>query len=325
MRNPFKAPTKTDDSSEWKRLHETERKEGDGKSQEQENRVGEKKKDGERHGNRGEGDGGGTEESGGVVEKERRSSAESWRGRALPAGMKIKKRVSGEEEEKKRNGSTRTTEEEDEEEAGCQERSETDPSESKSSPEGKKSGRSLSPSPKSDHEQTTEEQPPGAVSPLQSGTRKDGDKKRHSGKSRASDSDGQTRTRVASAPTAEAPRRHDSASGGRSSSSSGVEKPQKTQKTQKPSSVRPDSPPSFAALADQCKPRSGAAPTNQHPQASPRDQPQRRSPIQLSDDDDDGRRQAEGGDDDDDDDDDVQVVSVQPGPKRSLTVSDWFL
>ncbi|XP_062389747.1 transcription termination factor 2 isoform X2 [Sardina pilchardus] len=347
VRNPFKAPSKTDQSSEWRKLQEPGGKEGDARSLEQENRVQEKNKEGERHGSSGGGGdgrdlererergcGGGMEESGKVVEKEGCSSGETWRAKPLPAGMKIKKRVSGEEEEeKKRNDSNRTTGEgegEVVEEEGRQERRKTDATNERSTSEGKNSAKALSPSSKAASEQTTEDQS-GAVSPHESTSHRDKDKKRHAGKSRTSDSDTDTNTAAARHPhlvgssstdTNTAAARHPHSAGSSSSvrvSGSGVEK------TQKASSGTPDSFASIAALAAQNKP-SYAAERNQGAHKTPRDQSQRRSPVELNDDDDedddddDEEEEEEGKDGSGDVDDDVQLVSVHPGPKKSSPV-----
>ncbi|KAL0963605.1 hypothetical protein UPYG_G00308520 [Umbra pygmaea] len=90
-RNPFKAPGKTNQSSEWRRLQDGERldDEGDGKQKNKEKESHHKNEDVGDHG-RG-------------AEKETRGASipsECWRDKQLPAGMKIKKRVSDEENKK---------------------------------------------------------------------------------------------------------------------------------------------------------------------------------------------------------------------------------
>ncbi|XP_014029551.2 transcription termination factor 2 isoform X1 [Salmo salar] len=89
-RNPFKAPGKTDQTSEWRRLQDGGRLEGKGKNE----KGGEKERLHKSVGKESEhGRGMGKEEE----ERGMSSPSESWRDKQLPAGMKIKKRVSGEE------------------------------------------------------------------------------------------------------------------------------------------------------------------------------------------------------------------------------------
>ncbi|XP_041929276.1 transcription termination factor 2-like isoform X2 [Alosa sapidissima] len=282
VRNPFKAPSKTDQTSEWRKLQQPEGKEGDARSQEQENQVREKNQDGERHGSSGEGGG----------------------------------------EKKKKNDSNRTTGggEGVEEEEGSLERSKTAPTNKRSTTEGKKSAKAFSPSPKPASEQTTEDRS-GAVSPHESGLHRDKDKKWHAGKCRTSDSDSQHRTCSSVDTATEAPRHPHSASSSSSSSSSGGSS---VEETPKASSGTPDSFASIAALAAQNNP-SSAAERHQEAHKTPRDQSQRRSPVELNgddddDDDDDDEEEEEREDGSGDDDDDVQLVSVQPGPKKTSPV-----
>lgn len=90
-RNPFKAPGKTDQTSEWKRLQDGGRLEDESKGKNE--KGGEKERLHKSVGKE-------SEHGRGMEEEEERgmsSPSESWRDKQLPAGMKIKKRVSGEE------------------------------------------------------------------------------------------------------------------------------------------------------------------------------------------------------------------------------------
>ncbi|XP_041700417.2 transcription termination factor 2 [Coregonus clupeaformis] len=92
-RNPFKAPGKTDQTSEWRRLQDGGRLEDEGEGK------NEKGGENERHHK----SVGKESEHGRGMGKEERgmsSPSESWRDKQLPAGMKIKKRVSVEENKK---------------------------------------------------------------------------------------------------------------------------------------------------------------------------------------------------------------------------------
>ncbi|XP_029495206.1 transcription termination factor 2 isoform X1 [Oncorhynchus nerka] len=89
-RNPFKAPGKTDQTSEWRRLQDGGRLEDESKGKNE--KGGEKERLHKSVGKE-------SEHGRGMEEEERgmSSSSESWRDKQLPAGMKIKKRVSGED------------------------------------------------------------------------------------------------------------------------------------------------------------------------------------------------------------------------------------
>ncbi|XP_010878607.2 transcription termination factor 2 isoform X1 [Esox lucius] len=90
-RNPFKASGKKDQTSEWRRLQDGERRvvEGEGRKEKGGNERCDKS-------------GGKEGEHGRAVEEEREKSSpsECWRDKPLPTGMKVKKRVSDEENEK---------------------------------------------------------------------------------------------------------------------------------------------------------------------------------------------------------------------------------
>ncbi|XP_063069061.1 transcription termination factor 2 [Engraulis encrasicolus] len=354
VRNPFKAPQKSDEASDWRKMQDGQDKEAEGKSPEQENRAREQRKDGEhRHHSSssssrpgGERVGGEVKESGEVVEKERSSSSsssrdkvgdeakergrvtekersssssggqETWRSKPLPTGMKIKKRVSGEEEEKRKSDGKR----EEEEEAAGQERSEAEPSKGRSTSERKESDGALSPTSKSD----TTEKIPAAKHASESkpavkhdsSPKKDKEKKRHSAKS-----DSKARTRVSSNNTdTEAPRHHHSANTTNNSNPSEVEKTHKSSAAAGKPEVSTTSIP--AAVDQGNRTSSGAAgkvtKDSDKKTSQVRDQPQRRSPVELSDDDEEDDDDDDEGNktDEDDDDDDVQVVSVQPAPAR---------
>uniref|UniRef100_A0A4W5RZJ6 Transcription termination factor 2 n=1 Tax=Hucho hucho TaxID=62062 RepID=A0A4W5RZJ6_9TELE len=94
-RNPFKAPGKSDQTSEWRRLQDGGRLEDEGKGKNE--KGGEKER---RHKSVGKE----SEHGRGMEEEEEESGmsspSESWRDKQLPAGMKIKKRLSGEENKK---------------------------------------------------------------------------------------------------------------------------------------------------------------------------------------------------------------------------------
>uniref|UniRef100_A0A8C7CQX5 Transcription termination factor 2 n=1 Tax=Oncorhynchus kisutch TaxID=8019 RepID=A0A8C7CQX5_ONCKI len=89
-RNPFKAPGKTDQMSEWRRLQDGGRLEDESNGKNE--KGGEKERLHKSVGKE-------SEHGRGMEEEERgmSSPSESWRDTQLPAGMKIKKRVSGEE------------------------------------------------------------------------------------------------------------------------------------------------------------------------------------------------------------------------------------
>ena len=92
VRNPFKAPSQPDSTSEWRTLQngKDQGKGDDGKAEKETRPRSRDKESEERRGVEGKG---GDKESG------KSSPSETWRGTQLPAGMKIKKRERGREGE----------------------------------------------------------------------------------------------------------------------------------------------------------------------------------------------------------------------------------
>uniref|UniRef100_A0A3Q4GZF3 Transcription termination factor 2 n=1 Tax=Neolamprologus brichardi TaxID=32507 RepID=A0A3Q4GZF3_NEOBR len=85
VRNPFKAPSQTDKDSEWRKLHNYRHEEREA-SHKAEGRANYQKENERQHG-------------AGVEEKadDKHRSSDTYRGKQLPPGMKLKKRVSDEE------------------------------------------------------------------------------------------------------------------------------------------------------------------------------------------------------------------------------------